>query len=49
VLLLELGGEQADALRHDMAHLGYEDVIALLDEEEDVRGIEAVWRSAAST
>jgi release factor glutamine methyltransferase len=49
VLLLELGGEQADALRDDMAHLGYDDVIVLLDDEGDVRGVEAVWRSAAST
>jgi release factor glutamine methyltransferase len=49
VLLLELGGEQAEALRDDMAHLGYDDVIVLLDDEGDVRGVEAVWRSAAST
>lgn len=40
-LLLELGGEQADALGDDLARLGYADVRVLLDEEGDVRGIEA--------
>jgi len=40
-LLLELGGEQADLLGDDLARLGYVDVAVLLDEEGDVRGIEA--------
>ena len=40
-LLLELGGEQADALGDDLARLGYADVIVLVDEDGDVRGIEA--------
>jgi release factor glutamine methyltransferase len=40
-LLLELGGDQADLLGPDLERLGYEDVEPLLDEEEDVRGIEA--------
>jgi release factor glutamine methyltransferase len=40
-LLLELGGEQADALGDDLARLGYGDVVVLRDEEGDVRGIEA--------
>ncbi len=40
-LLLELGGEQADALRDDLARLGYVDLSVLSDEEGDVRGIEA--------
>jgi release factor glutamine methyltransferase len=40
-LLLELGGRQADALRDDLARLGYTDVSALVDEEGDVRGVEA--------
>jgi release factor glutamine methyltransferase len=40
-LLLELGGAQADALGDDLARLGYVDVIVLLDEDGDVRGIEA--------
>jgi release factor glutamine methyltransferase len=40
-LLLELGGEQAEALGDDLARLGYVDVIVLLDEDGDVRGIEA--------
>jgi release factor glutamine methyltransferase len=41
-LLLELGGEQADALDDDLAGLGYGDATVLLDEDGDVRGIEAV-------
>lgn len=40
-LLLELGGEQADALASDLAQLGYTDVEVLFDEAGDVRGIEA--------
>jgi release factor glutamine methyltransferase len=40
-LLLELGGEQADLLRDDLARLGYVDVSVLVDDEGDVRGIEA--------
>jgi release factor glutamine methyltransferase len=40
-LLLELGGGEADALRADLARLGYADVSDLLDEDGDVRGIEA--------
>jgi len=40
-LLLELGGEQADALGDDLARLGYVDVTVLRDEDGDVRGIEA--------
>jgi release factor glutamine methyltransferase len=40
-LLLELGGDQADALGDDLACLGYVDVSVLTDDEGDVRGIEA--------
>lgn len=40
-LLLELGGEQADALADDLARLGYVDVTVLVDEDGDVRGVEA--------
>jgi release factor glutamine methyltransferase len=40
-LLLELGGDQADALGDDLAPLGYVDVIVLTDEDGDARGIEA--------
>ena len=40
-LLLELGGDQADLLGPDLDRLGYDDVELLLDEEADVRGIEA--------
>jgi release factor glutamine methyltransferase len=43
-LLLELGGEQADALADDLARLGYVDVTVLVDDDGDVRGIEAtLW------
>jgi release factor glutamine methyltransferase len=40
-LLLELGGEQADALGNDLSLLGYMDVTVLVDEDGDTRGIEA--------
>jgi release factor glutamine methyltransferase len=40
-LLLELGGDQADALGDDLARLGYVDVSVLTDDEGNVRGIEA--------
>jgi release factor glutamine methyltransferase len=40
-LLLELGGEQAGALGDELARLGYVDVSVLVDEDGDVRGIEA--------
>ena len=40
-LLLELGGQQADALGDDLAGLGYGDVSVLSDDDGDVRGIEA--------
>ena len=40
-LLLELGGEQADALGDDLAQLGYTGVGVFVDDDGDVRGIEA--------
>ena len=40
-LLLELGGGQADGLRGELAPLGYVDVRVLIDEDDDVRGIES--------
>ena len=40
-LLLELGGGQAGALAGDLARLGYAGVTVLVDEERDVRGLEA--------
>jgi len=43
-LLLELGGTQADALRDDLARLGYIDITVLVDADGDVRGIEATLR-----
>jgi release factor glutamine methyltransferase len=45
-LLLELGGDQADALGGDLARLGYIDVTVLVDEEGDVRGLEATLGEA---
>ena len=43
-LLLELGGEQARLLGDDLARLGYVDVSVLVDDDGDVRGIEATLR-----
>jgi release factor glutamine methyltransferase len=43
VLLVELGGEEADALSEDLARLGYAEVALLTDDEGDVRGLEATW------
>jgi release factor glutamine methyltransferase len=40
-LLLELGGRQADLLRDDLARAGFGDVQVLVDDDGDVRGIEA--------
>ena len=40
-LLLELGGDQAEELAGDLAHAGYADLDVLVDDEGDVRGIEA--------
>ena len=50
VLLLELGGDQAELLRADLEQAGYGDVAVLSDEDGDVRGIEAyaVRRGIAS-
>jgi release factor glutamine methyltransferase len=45
VVLLELGGGQAELLRDDLARLRYDLWSTVLDEEGDVRGIEATWRS----
>jgi release factor glutamine methyltransferase len=42
-LLLELGGEQADLLGDDLDRRGFVDVGVLVDEEGDVRGIEATY------
>ena len=41
-LLLELGAGQPELLRDEMSRLGYRDVRTLLDEDGDVRGVEAV-------
>ena len=46
-LLLELGGEQADALGDSLTRLGYADVGVLVDEDGDVRGIEATLGAAS--
>jgi release factor glutamine methyltransferase len=42
-LLLELGGDQAAALGDELDRLGYGDVTVLVDEDGDVRGIEATF------
>jgi release factor glutamine methyltransferase len=43
VLLLELGGEEPELLAAPLAALGYRDVATLVDEDGDVRGVEAAW------
>lgn len=43
VVLLELGGDEADALAGDLSRLGYVDIVLLLDDEDDVRGLQATW------
>ena len=40
-LLLELGGDEADALGAGLERAGYGDVAVMVDEDGDVRGIEA--------
>jgi release factor glutamine methyltransferase len=42
-ILLELGGDQARALEDDLDRLGYADVTVHLDEDGDVRGLEATF------
>jgi release factor glutamine methyltransferase len=44
-VLVELGGEEADALSGDLARLGYVDVAVLRDDDDDIRGLEATWSS----
>ncbi len=48
-LLLELGGEQTDALRDDLERLGYVNLSVLSDEEGDVRAIEATFAPPTPT
>jgi release factor glutamine methyltransferase len=48
-LLLELGGEQAELLRPDVERLGYRGLELLVDEDGDVRGIEAAFTGPART
>ena len=43
-LLIEVGGDQSEILRDHFAQCGFQNVITLLDEEGDVRGIEATLR-----
>jgi release factor glutamine methyltransferase len=40
-LLVEVGGDQAEALRKELSRLGYSAVGVLVDEDGDVRGLEA--------
>jgi release factor glutamine methyltransferase len=42
-LLLELGGDQADLIRRDLERRGYGDIRVMLDEDGDVRGVEATF------
>jgi release factor glutamine methyltransferase len=43
-VLVELGGEESNALQANLVQLGYADVAILLDDDGDVRGLEATWR-----
>jgi release factor glutamine methyltransferase len=43
-VLLELGGGQAEALEDELARRGYARAEVLVDEDGDVRGVEATWR-----
>ena len=40
-LLLEVGGDQDQALRHDLERNGYQDATVFVDDDGDTRGIEA--------
>ena len=42
-VLLEVGGDESDALTDDLGRLGYVDVALLRDDDDDVRGFEATW------
>jgi release factor glutamine methyltransferase len=47
-LLLELGGDQADLLRGDLERLGYGEIRVIVDDDGDVRGIEATFDPASA-
>ena len=47
-VVLGLGAGQPEALREDLAELGYRDVRVVHDEDGDVRGIEATYSAAMS-
>jgi release factor glutamine methyltransferase len=49
VVLLELGGEQADLLQHDLERFGYGEATVLSDEDGDIRGIEVTYAAGAGT
>jgi release factor glutamine methyltransferase len=42
-VLVELGGEEADALGGELSRLGYTDIAVLRDDDDDVRGLQATW------
>jgi release factor glutamine methyltransferase len=46
-LLLELGGDEGDGLAGPLYMFGFTDIVVLTDEEDDVRGVEGVFRGAA--
>jgi release factor glutamine methyltransferase len=48
-LVLELGGDESDALGPDLARHGFADLDVLTDEDGDVRGIEATWAGPGRT
>ena len=42
-LLLELGGDEADALKGDLDRTGFSNTEVLVDDDGDVRGIESTF------
>ena len=42
-VLLEIGGDQDEVLRHDLTELGYVDVTFVFDDDGDLRGLDATW------
>lgn len=42
-VVLELGGDEAAALQPDLVHAGFGEVRTLVDDDGDVRGVEARW------
>ena len=44
-----VGGDEADALRPDLARRGFADIAVLTDDDGDVRGVDATWAGQGRT